>query len=347
LHTPSIDYHNIVAALPPTNMEVCGMRAAQVVRLEGPSGIELRDIPEPEPAGDAARVEVHAVGLSFPDLLMSRGEYQFKPEPPFATGVDIAGVLRDAVPSQHLRAGDRVVAAISHGGAAEVVAVPPDRLLPLPDALSAEDAAGMPLTFLTAHFALTERGRARPGDWVQVNGAAGGVGSAAVQVARALGCRVLALVSSDEEAAFVSRFGPDAVVTEPSAAGVREATGGHGIDVLIDVVGTDEIVLEGLRSLAPQGRLLTLGYVGGGIPSVRLNRLLLGNIDVRGVAWGPYSRANPGYAQRQWQDIVRWCDEGLIVPSPATVRPLAEAAEGLRDIEQRRVRGKVVLRVRD
>lgn len=318
------------------------MRAAQVVRLEGPSGIELVEVPEPGPSPDAVRVDVSAVGLSFPDLLMSRGEYQFKPELPFATGVDIAGVLRDDAPDHSLQAGDRVVAAISHGGAAEVVAVPADRLFPLPSTLAFEDAAGMPLTFLTAHFALGTRAQAREGEWVQVNGAAGGVGSAAVQVAKAMGCRVLALVTSPQEAEFVTTLGADVVLTDPASDGVRNATDG-GVDVVLDVVGTDEIVLEGLRSLRTAGRFLTIGYVGGGIPSVRLNRLLLGNIDVRGVAWGPYSRANPGFAQRQWVDIVKWYEAGLITPSPVTVRPLTEAADALRDIEARRVRGKVVL----
>jgi NADPH2:quinone reductase len=321
------------------------MKAAHVVRLEGPSGIELVDVPEPGRTDGQARIRVHAAGLSFPDLLMSRGEYQFKPELPFAVGVDVAGELIDDAPSQGLAAGTRVVAAISHGGAAEIVAVPEDRLFPLPDSLPAPEAAGMPLTFLTAHFALGTRARVRAGEWVQVNGAAGGVGSAAVQVAKAMGCRVVALVASDGEADFVEQFHPDAVLREPTAAGVRDATDSHGVDAILDVVGTDEIVLEGLRALAPEGRLLTIGYVGGEIPSVRLNRLLLNNIDVRGVAWGPYTRANPGFAQSQWREVMQWYEAGRIVPSPATVRPLAEAADALRDIAERRVRGKVVLAV--
>lgn len=320
------------------------MKAAHVVRLEGPTGIEIVDIAPPPQDPTLVRVAVEAAGLSFPDLLMSRGEYQFKPDVPFAVGVDIAGSLLDDAPDQGLRAGDRVVAAISHGGAAEIVAVPPDRLFPIPAGLAAHDAAGMPLTFLTAHFALLTRAGAQAGDWIQVNGAAGGVGSAAVQVAKAMGCRAVAVVSSTGERDFVARFAPDAVLTSPEAAGVRAASDG-GVDVILDVVGTDEIVLEGLRSLRPQGRLLTVGYVGGAIPSIRLNRLLLNNIDVRGVAWGPFSRANPGFAQRQWTDILRWYDDGLIAPSPATVRPLAEAAEALHDIESRRVRGKVVLSI--
>lgn len=321
------------------------MRAAQVVRLEGPDGIEVRDVPEPTASAGFPRVRVQAAGLSFPDLLMSRGQYQFRPELPFATGVDLAGVLIDDAPSQGLSAGERVVAAITHGAAAQVVAVPDERLLPLPDLLTPEEGAGMPLTFLTAHFALLTRGDARPGDWVQVNGAAGGVGSAAVQVAKALGCRVVALVASEAEATFVERFEPDAVLTAPDAGIVRKVTGERGVDIVLDVVGTDDIVLEGLRALAPQGRLLSIGYAGGTIPSVRLNRLLLNNIDVRGVSWGPYSRANPGFAQRQWQDIVRWCETGLVVPSPAVVRPIDEAAEALRDLDERRVRGKVVLTI--
>ncbi|MFB8388270.1 NADPH:quinone oxidoreductase family protein [Microbacterium sp. NPDC055910] len=321
------------------------MRAARVVRLTGPSGVEVADVPVPVASEGASRVAVRAVGLSYPDLLMSYGKYQARPDLPFVTGVDVAGTLLDDAPAQGLRAGDRVAAPLSHGGAAEVVLVPAERLLALPAGIGFADAAGMPLSFLTAHFALGCRADLRRGEWLLVTGAAGAVGSAAVQVAKAMGARVVAAVSSPDSAAFVRGFGADEVVVGVDAAQVREIADGAGVGVVLDVVGTEEVVLEGLRSLRTGGRLLTVGYVGGAIPAVRLNRLLLNNIDVRGVAWGPYSRANPGYAQSQWADIMRWVQEGRILPSPVLVRPLEQAAEALRDIESRRVRGRIVLAV--
>lgn len=321
------------------------MRAAQITECLGPDAVRVVDTPEPVAESGQVLVDVVAAGLSYPDLLMSHGTYQFKPELPFITGVDIAGVLRGGAAEWGLAAGDRVVGAMSHGAAAEVVAIGPDRLFALPESIEFAEAAGMPLTFLTAHFALVTRAEVHPAEWVQVNGAAGGVGTAALQVAKALGCRVVAMVATPEEAEFVRIFEPDDVVVGPDSARVRAITGGTGVDVILDVVGTDEVVLEGLRSLAEKGRFLTLGYVGGEIPSVRLNRLLLGNIDVRGVAWGPYSRSHPGFAQQQWSDVMDWLARGLVRPSPAVVRPLDEAADALRDIEERRVRGKVVLAV--
>lgn len=321
------------------------MRAAQVHELNGPRGVLITDVPRPVAATGEVLVEVAAAGLSFPDLLMSKGEYQFKPPVPYITGGDFAGVVRASAPEWNLAAGDRVVGAVTHGAAAEFVAVTPDRLFPLPDRIGFTTGAGMPLTYLTAHFALLIRGGAQPGDWVQVNGAAGGVGTAAVLVAKAIGCHVVAMVADEAEAGFVRTLSPDAVVIGPSSEAVRAATDGRGVDVVLDVVGTDEVVLEGLRSLTETGRLLTLGYVGGSIPSVRLNRLLLGNIDVRGVAWGPYTRAHPGFAQRQWQDIVGWIEAGALTPLAADVRPLTEAADGLSDLAERRVRGKIVLDV--
>lgn len=306
------------------------MLAARLDAHEGPEGVRVGELPEPAPGAGDVLVDVRAAGLSFPDLLMSRGEYQFQPPLPHALGADVVGTVRSDVPALRIAAGARVASVITHGAAAEVAAVPADRLLAVPDALSDVQVATMPLAYLTAHLALVTRGGARPGEWVLVNGATGSVGSALIQVAKAVGCRVVAFARRPEQRAQLAAA--DVVIGAWTKDAVREATEGHGTDIVTDVVGTDEVVLEALRSLAPGGRLLVLGFVGGTIPQVKANRLLLGNTDVRGVSWGPYSRAHPGFMQTQWADIVRWHAQGLIDPPTPEVRPLAETSDALRAI---------------
>ena len=306
------------------------MLAARLDAHDGPDRIRVGELPEPVPGPDDVLVDVRAAGLSFPDLLMTRGKYQFLPPLPHAIGADVVGTCRTDVPDARVAAGDRVASVISHGAAAEVAAVPAGRLLAVPDALSDAEAATMPLAYLTAHLTLVTRAQARPGEWVLINGATGSVGSALIQVAKACGCRVVALARRPEQREQLASA--DVVIDEWAKDTIRSATDGHGADIVTDVVGTDEVVLEALRSLAPAGRLMTLGFVGGTIPQIRANRLLLGNTDVRGVAWGPYSRAHPGHMQAQWADIVRWRAEGLLSPPTPQVRPLAETASALRAI---------------
>lgn len=306
------------------------MLAARLEAHQGPEGIRVGELAEPGAHVDEVLVDVRTAGLSFPDLLMTRGEYQFQPPLPHAIGADVVGLCRTDVPALGIAAGDRVASVITHGAAAEVAAVPADRLLAVPDALEDAQAATMPLAYLTAHLTLVTRARAQPGEWVLINGATGSVGSALIQVAKALGCRVIALARRPEQRDQIAAA--DIVVDEWSKDAIRTATGGHGADIVTDVVGTDEVVLEALRALAPGGRLMTLGFVGGTIPQIRANRLLLGNTDVRGVSWGPYSRAHPGFMQTQWADIVRWHADGRIEPPTPQVRPLAEAADALRAI---------------
>lgn len=318
------------------------MRAAMVTQTDGPSAIRVLDVEGPVAQEGTVEVEIRAAGISFPDLLLSQGRYQIQPELPFAIGTDFCGVLREDVPEQALRAGERVAGVLQYGGAAERVRVFPVGLFPVPDELSDSDAAAMPLAYLTAHFALLKRGEARRGDRVLITGAAGSVGLAAVQVAKAIGCHVVALVRSEADRELLLGRGADAVVTEASASEIRAAAGGR-IDVALDVVGSDEIVLECLRSLAESGRLLTVGYAGGSIPTVKLNRLLLGNIDVRGVSWGPYTRAHPGFMQTQWREIMRWLAEGRITTPEVRAYPLEDAAAALAAIESGGQRARVVL----
>ena len=330
------------------------MRAAQVVRTDGPAAIVINEVDEPaaeSPWGPQVVVEVHAVGIAFPDLLLSKGEYQLKPELPFTLGVDFAGVVRSAPEDSGFAPGDRVAAVLPYGGAAEVVALGPESVFPLPDEVSFEVGAAIGMNYLTAQFALVERGQVQPGETVLVHGGAGGVGTATIQVARGLGARTIAVVSSDAKAEVARRAGADEVVrVESFKEQVNELTGGQGVDVVLDVVGGD-LFTDSLRSLAPQGRLLVVGFAGGGIPEVKVNRLLLNNIDVRGVGWGAYAMVRPGYMRQQWDALLPMMASGVIDPPlsryfGAATYDLSELGPALVEMEERRTLGKTVLTVR-
>lgn len=325
------------------------MRAAQVTRLDGPTAITVQDIPEPAaegPFGPQVLIEVEAVGVSFPDLLLSKGQYQLQPELPFTLGVDFAGRVRSAPQDSGFVPGDRVAAVLPYGGGAEVVAVGADSVFPLPDALSFDQGAALPMNYLTAHFALVVRGQLAAGDTVLVHGAAGGVGTATLQIAKAMGARTIAVVSSDAKAKLARHAGADEVVrVEGFRDTVMKLTGGHGVDIVLDVVG-GELMTDSLRSLAPLGRVLVVGFAGGAIPEVKVNRLLLNNIDVRGVGWGAYTMARPGYLRWQWEELLPMMESGVIDPPIGATYPLEDFGEALVAMDQRLTLGKSVVRIR-
>ncbi|WP_419993033.1 NADPH:quinone oxidoreductase family protein [Streptomyces boninensis] len=322
------------------------MRAVQVVRLEGPDSVVVGAVPDPEATPDQVLIDVHAAGVTFPDVLLSRGEYQLKPEPPFTPGSEVAGVVRSAPPESGLQAGQRVAAFPGFGGFGEQVAVDPAMVFPVPDRMPFEAAAGLPMNYLTVHFGLTRRGRLRSGETVLVHGAAGGVGTAAVQLAAVLGARVIAVVSSDAKAETARKAGAhDTVAADGFKDAVKELTGGRGVDLVVDPVGGDRFT-DSLRSLAVEGRMLVVGFTGGEIPTVKVNRLLLNNIDVVGVGWGAYWMPRPAYLQEQWEDLLPLLEAGRLDPLLGSVHPLDQAAEALKELEERRATGKVVLKVR-
>jgi NADPH:quinone reductase len=322
------------------------MRAIHVVSLDGPAGVRVVEVPEPQPEPDQVLVEVRAVGVSFPDLLLSRGHYQMKPEPPFQLGVDFAGVVRSAPPGSGFSEGDRVACVLPWGGAAELVAVGPDAVFPLPDEVSFEAGAALPMNYLTAQFALATRAGLRSGETVLVHGAAGGVGTATTQVAKGYGARVIAVVSTEQKAETARAAGADEVVLVDGFLGaVKELTGGHGVDVVVDVVG-GELMTDSLRSLAPLGRLMVVGFTAGQIPQVRVNRLLLNNIDVRGVGWGGYLMGRPGAMRAQWAELLPMMESGVVDPPIGQVHAFDGMPRALTDMAERRTRGKSVLRVR-
>ena len=319
------------------------MRALQVTRLDGPVALEVNDVPEPTPGDDEVLVDVRAVGVSFPDLLLSRGEYQMKPDPPFQLGVDFAGVVRTAPAGSGFVPGDRVACALPWGGAAEVVALGADSVFPLPDTVSFEAGAALPMNYLTAQFALATRAGLREGETVLVHGAAGGVGTATIQVAKGYGARTVAVVSTEEKGEVARAAGADEVVpVDGFLAAVKELTDGRGVDVVVDVVGGD-LMTDSLRSLAPLGRLLVVGFTAGSIPEVRVNRLLLNNIDVRGVGWGGYAMVRPGFMREQWGALVPMMENGIVAPAVGRTYPLEEMGRALTDLAERRTLGKSVV----
>ncbi len=319
------------------------MRAAQVLDTTGPADVVVRDVADPTPGEHEVLVEVHSVGVSFPDLLLSQGQYQLKPETPFTLGVDFAGTV---VSGPGFERGQRVAGVLPHGGAAELVACPADFVFGLPDNVSFDEGAALGMNYLTAHFALIERGGLQKGETVLVHGAAGGVGTATIQVARGYGARTIAVVSTEEKAAVARDAGADeAVLVDGFREQVAELTEGHGVDIVMDVVGGD-LFTDSLRSLAPQGRLLVVGFAAGqGIPEVKVNRLLLNNVDVRGVGWGAYAMSRPGYMQQQWEALRPLLVDGTIQPPIGTTYDFDDFGLALVEMEQRRTLGKSVVHV--
>jgi NADPH:quinone reductase len=321
------------------------MRAAQVTGLDGPSAVHVVEIDEPR-AGGRVLIDVHAAGVSFPDVLQTRGLYQIKPDPPFVPGLEVAGVVRAAPDGADVRSGDRVAAFPGVGGFAEVVAVDVNLVFPLPGAVSFTVGAALPLNYLTVHFALVRRGQLRAGETVLVHGAAGGVGSAAVQLAAALGARVIAVTSTPDKANVATAAGAhETVLADGFLAGVKQLTGGDGVDVVVDPVGGERFT-DSLRSLRPEGRLLVVGFTGGEIPTVRVNRLLLNNISAVGVGSGEFWRRHPEYPRTQWTELLPLLRDGRIAPLIGSRYPLSDVAAALAEIDERRATGKVVLAVR-
>jgi NADPH:quinone reductase len=322
------------------------MRAVQVVRLEGPDSVEVNEIDEPKAASNDILIDVHVAGVTFPDVLLTRGEYQFRPDPPFIPGSEVSGVVREAPDGSSVKVGDRVAAFCAYGGFAEAVAVSGEAVFPLPERVSFSAGAALPMNYLTVEFALVRRGQLRPGETVLVHGAAGGVGTAAVQLAKALGATVIAVCSSDEKAKVATAAGADDVVRADGFKDeVKGLTSGSGVDLIVDPVGGDRFT-DSLRSLAPEGRLLVIGFTGREIPTVKVNRLLLNNTSVVGVGWGGYALARSGYVQKQWANLLPHLESGAIDPPLGNSYPLERASEALRELDERRATGKVNLDVR-
>ncbi len=319
------------------------MRAVRAITLDGPRSLELADIEPPVAGPDGVLIDVEATGVAWPDLLQTRGRYQARPALPYVPGFEAAGRVRSAPAGSGLAVGQRVAAFTGGGAWQERIAVSPADVFAIPEAMSAAAAAGTFLNYLTVHFALRRRTPLVPGEDVVVHGATGGIGEASLVLARAWGARTIAVVSTETKAAAARRTGAhDVVHADGFLPAVKELTGGKGADVVIDPVGGDRFT-DSLRSLAPEGRILVIGFTGGEIPTVKVNRLLLGNLSVVGVAWAEFVARHPGYMRRQWEDLLPALASGEVVVPEAATYPLDRAADVLEAMDDRRLIGKAVL----
>lgn len=322
------------------------MRAAHVTALTGPQAVSLGEVDEPSAESDQLVIDVHAAGINFPDLLMTRGEYQIKPPLPFVPGSEVAGVVVTAPKDSGFTTGDRVASFSFLGGLAERVAVNPEFATKLPAEFSFAEGAALPMNYLTMEFALRRRAGIQAGEWVLVHGAAGGIGTAGIQIAKASQAQVIAVASTQQKRDVALAAGADfAVTVDDFRDQAKEITGGRGVDIIVDPVGGDRFT-DSLRTLRPEGRLLVIGFTHGDIPTVKVNRLLLNNIDVRGVGWGAFAFTQPGYIKRQWASLVQLMATGAIKPPIGAQYPLEQAGQAIADLEARRAVGKVIITLR-
>lgn len=321
-----------------------------VERLEGPAAARLAEVPEPEGAhhranGQRVLVDVHAAGLSPIDVLQSRGLYQYGTPTPYVTGSEVAGVVAEADPASGFAPGDRVAGIVFWGGLAERALIAPDYSVRLPDAVPFDVGAALYLNHSTAWFAF-ERADVHPGDTVLVHGAAGGVGTALLDLAPAFGVRTIAVVSSDEKAAAVTALGATHVVRSdgPWLEEVRALTDGRGVEAVLDPVGGSRFT-DSLRSLRIGGTLVVIGFIGGSIPEVRVNRLLLRNLTVTGISMDSMDREHPGTLHRVRDGVQGLLEQGRLHPLVAERHPLADGAAALARLDGRSIIGKVVVQV--
>jgi NADPH2:quinone reductase len=329
------------------------VKAIQITDLSGPeSALKIVEVSEPEAShfmspGNGVVVDVHAAGVSFPEVLQTRGMYQVKPDLPFVPGSEVGGVVLSASDGSGFEPGDRVAAFCMLGAFAEVAVSPPQLTFKLPDSFDFAEGASYVLNYHTAYFSLKIRGRLADGETVLVHGAAGGVGTASIQVARGLGARTIAVVSSDEKEQVARDAGADEVVRSDGSwkDEAKELSGG-GVDVVLDPVGGDRFT-DSLRSMREGGRAVVVGFTGGSIPEVKVNRLLLNNLEVIGAGWGAYAMSKPNLHREIDAALRPMIDAGIVRPIIGARFPLEQASEALKLIDERGATGKVVLDVRD
>jgi NADPH2:quinone reductase len=328
---------------------------ALIVREHGPiDNLLLEETQDPVPGPGEVLVDVHATSINFPDLLVIGGTYQNLPARPFSPGKDMAGVVAAVGAGvTNCKPGDRVAAQNEYGAYAQRCVVPQMNCYAMPAGMSFADAAAMGLTYATAHFALVERGQHRNGETVLVNGAAGGVGIATIQVAKALGATVVASVSSAEKAALAKSNGADHVVRTdvPDLRNafrdqVLKAVGKRGVDIIVDPVGGD-VFDASLRVIAWCGRIIIVGFAEGRIPEIKAGHLLVKNIALIGLQYSSYRDREPQKVQQVQKQLFSWYESGKIKPHVMAEFPLQDYKQALQTVRDRRVVGKVVIRMRD
>jgi NADPH2:quinone reductase len=322
------------------------MKAVLCKQYGPPESLVVEDLPSPRPGEGEVVVSVKAASVNFPDVLIIQNKYQFKPPLPFSPGSELAGVVKEVGAGvRNVKAGERVIAYTTYGAFAEEVKVEAARLLPMPDGMDFRSAAAFVLTYGTSDHALRDRAALQAGETLLVLGASGGVGIAAVEIGKALGARVIACASSAEKLEVCRQHGADETVDyarEDLRERIRELTGGKGADVVYDPVG-GPYTEPALRSTAWRGRLLVVGFAAGDIPRIPLNLALLKGCSIVGVFWGDWARREPQAFTASLRQIVAWFREGKLRPHVSATYPLEQAAEALKLMAARKVKGKVVL----
>jgi len=322
------------------------MQAWMCESLDGVDALKWRDLPTPEPQAGEVRIAIRAASLNFPDSLTIVGKYQFKPELPFVPGSEFSGridALGEGVTG--FQVGEPVVGIASSGGFATHACMPAARVLPLPPGVDLVDASAFAFTYGTSHHALLDRGALQPGETVLVLGAAGGVGTAAVQIAKAAGARVIAAASSDAKCEFLKSLGADAAINYSQASlrdALKAATDGKGPDVIYDPVGGD-LAEPALRSIAWRGRYLVIGFAAGSIPALPWNLPLLKGAAIVGVFWGEFARREPRAFAAGMAQLMQWYAQGKVRPAIDRRLPMAEVRAAYHRMASRQVQGKVVL----
>ena len=322
------------------------MRVAQFSEFGGPEKLRVEEVADPAPEEGEIVIRVAAVGLNFFDTLKLRNRYQVTPPLPHSPGAEVAGMIEAVGPgASDVAPGQRVAATIGGNGTKELVVTKARNAVPIPEGVSNEAAAGVPVTYGTALYGLKDRGHLKPGETIAVLGAAGGAGLAAVEIAKLIGGRVIAVASSSHKLALAEAHGAVEGINyeiEDLKNRLKELTLGNGIDVLYDCVG-GPYAEPALRAMAWQGRYLVVGFAAGQIPSLPLNVIMLKGCAVVGVSWSAFAVRNPDQHRANLIELLDWCQQGLIVPHVHGVYSLAETAKALDLIEGRKVTGKVIV----
>ncbi|GMQ84551.1 MAG: NADPH:quinone oxidoreductase family protein [Acidimicrobiia bacterium] len=323
------------------------MRAV-VCREFGPvDRLELAELPDPEPGPGEVVIDVSVAAMNFPDTLIVQGNYQVRPEPPFSPGFEGTGVISAVGDGVTLQVGSQVVAAFTHGSFAEKWLVPAASVLAFPNGLSLEEAAGFTITYGTSFYALSQRGQLGKGEVLLVLGAAGGVGSAAVELGKIMGATVIAAASTEDKLSFAASLGADHTINyteQELKAAVKEFTDGRGVDVVYDPVG-GELSETAFRTIAWGGRHLVIGFAAGDIPAIPLNLPLLKGASIVGAYWGDWLREEPHQAAETVAELYELAAAGRVHPRVSDVFALEQYADGYAALTSRAAKGKVLLRV--
>ncbi len=322
------------------------MKAVLCKKYGPPEELAVEEVPPLEAGKGQVVVRVKAAGVNFPDTLIIQGKYQFKPEPPFSPGGEVAGIVRETGEGvTGVKAGDRVIAFSTWGGFAEEIAVDAERIVPMPDGMDFVPASAFILTYGTSYHALKDRAQMRPGETLLVLGASGGVGLAAIQLGKSMGARVIAAASSDAKLQVCKENGADEFInygSEDLRARIKAITQGRGVDVIYDPVG-GPYSEPALRDMAWNGRYLVVGFAAGDIPKIPLNLTLLKGCSIVGVFWGAFTRNEPERNRRNNEELMQLYLQGKVKPHIHATYPLERAAEALNEVLTKRVSGKVVL----